>query len=87
MWLKSLEIALAQRDIEALDTLLREPLTPQMFETLDEMKKAQFLLLEAAKIITELKDQSRATMIQLKKNIDFMRVSEQKSPNRFDIRS
>lgn len=84
MWLRELEIALVERDTEAIDALLNESLS---FDTLEEMQKAQYLLLEASKLLHELKDKSEATMKQLKKNIDFMKVSEVKSPNRLDIRS
>jgi len=87
MWLKALEIAIVEKDVQKIEALLNESLSHETFATVDEMKKAQYLLLEASKLLNELKNQSEATMKQLKKNMDFMKVSEQKSPNRLDIRS
>lgn len=84
MWLRSLEIALVEKNIDAIDSLLKESVA---FENVEEMQRAQYLLLEASKLIGGLKDQTASTMKQLKKNLDFLKVSEQKSPNRLDIRS
>ena len=84
MWLKSLEIAIIEKNTDAIDALLKES---PAFETIEEMRRAQYLLLEASKLLHALKEQSAATMKQLKKNIDFLKVSERKFPNRLDIHS
>lgn len=84
MWLKKLQIAIAERDEIALGTLLASS-----FESsdIDEMRRAQFLLLEAIKVLQELKNETKTTMIQLKKNIDFLNSTQLQTHNKLDIRS
>jgi len=84
MWHKKMQIAIVEQDADAIEELIAEPLE---FETLEQMREAQYLLAEASALIHTLKDKTAQTMQQLKKNIDFMKVSEKKSPNRLDIRS
>lgn len=84
MWLKKLQIAIIEKDADALEGLLDSP-----FESnnIDEMQKAQFLLLEAIEMLQELKSDTKATMIQLKKNIDFLNSTHTQTHNKLDIRS
>ena len=84
MWHKKMQIAIVEQDADAIAELIAHPLE---FETLEQMIEAQYLLAEATAFIQGLKEQSTATMKQLKKNIDFLKVSERKSSNRLDIRS
>ncbi|MDD5157992.1 hypothetical protein [Sulfurimonas sp.] len=84
MWLERLQIAIIERDENALKDLLGSP-----FESndADEAQRAQFLLLEAVKVIQELKNETKMTMIQLKKNIDFLNSTQLQTHNKLDIRS
>lgn len=84
MWLKKLQIAIIERDEKKLEILFSSP-----FESnnADEIEQAQFLLLEAIKVLQELKDETKTTMIQLKKNIDFLNSTQPQTHNKLDIRS
>lgn len=84
MWLKELQIAIIEKNPDKIGELLDNPVE---FATVEDMKRAQYLLAEASELLHELKDKTAATMKQLKKNRDFLKVSERKSPNRLDIRS
>ena len=84
MWLKELEIAIIEKNIESLDLLLQ---TPVEFAQVDEMKRAQYLLAEASQLLEGLKNETNIKMQLLKKNSDFLKVSQNKTPNRLDIRS
>ena len=84
MWLKELQSAIIKKDENALENLLNSPFKS---DDIDEMKRAQFLLLEAIKVIEELKNETKITMIQLKKNIDFLNSTQLSADNKFDIRS
>lgn len=84
MWLKKLEIAIIEKNTDEIALLLQ---TPRELADVDEMKRAQYLLEEALKLLTLLKHETVTTMNLLKKNRDFLRVSQVKTPNRLDIRS
>lgn len=84
VWLKKLQIAIAEKDEYALEGLLASPFVS---DDIEEMRKAQFFLLEAVKVIKELKDETKITMIQLKKNIDFLNSTQPQTHNKLDIRS
>lgn len=83
MWLKRLQIAVIEKNIDELGRLLDEPLE---FKNKDEIKSAMYLLAEAFKIVQEMKDETASVMLQLKKNIDFLKSTQGKSLNRLDIR-
>ncbi|MDD2905982.1 MAG: hypothetical protein PHH41_01000 [Sulfurimonas sp.] len=84
MWLKGLQIAIVEKDTQKIQEALDAPFD---FSTPEEMRRAQYLLAEASELLHELKDATSATMKQLRKNMDFLKVTEQKSPNKLDIRS
>lgn len=84
MWLKELEIAIVEKNIAAIDVLLN---SPAEFKDVSDMKRAQYLLAEASELLLALKSETVVTMKLLKKNSDFLKVSQNKTPNRLDIRS
>lgn len=84
MWLNKLEIAIVEKDAQKIQEVLDMPFD---FSTVAEMKRAQYLLAEASELLHELKGATAATMKQLKKNMDFLKSTQQKAPNRLDIRS
>ena len=84
VWLNQLQIAIIEKNVDELESLLNSPFES---DDINEMKKAQFLLLEAVKVLEELKNEAKTTMIQLKKNIDFLNSTEEQAHNRLDIRS
>jgi phage-related minor tail protein len=84
MWLKELEIALVEQDVASLERLLQADLSTLQKE---ELQNAAYLLLEAKKLLEQLKEQTAQTMQKLKKNSDFLKVSQIKNSHRLDIRS
>ena len=84
MWLKQLKIAVVQKDIEQLEKLLDE--LPN-FDDPKEIEEALYLLYEATDILQTLKDETAASMAQMKKNIDFVSSTEVKKAAKFDITS
>ena len=70
MWLKEFQIAIIEKDTQKIDELISVPLK---FDSVDDMKSAMYLLAEASKLLHGLKDETKQTIIQLKKNIDFQK--------------
>lgn len=83
MWIKKLQIAIIEKNTDAIDTLLEE--TPE-FKNKKEIESAIYLLREAMELIYTLKDETALTMKQLKKNIDFLNSTQTQTQNRFDAR-
>jgi hypothetical protein len=84
MWLNRLKVAVVQKDIDLLDSLLDE--LPAL-KNPKEIEEALYLLKEASSILHKLKDETSESMIQMKKNIDFLRSTEKHLVNRLDITS
>ncbi len=84
MWLKELQIAIIEKNPEKIGELVENPVE---FSNVEDMRSAQYLLAEASELLCELKEKTGATMIKLKKNMDFLKVSEKTNSNRLDIRS
>ena len=83
MWINKLQIATIERDAEAIDALMQE--TPK-FETTKEIERAMYLLREAMELLYTLKDETALTLKQLKKNIDFLKSTQEQTHNRLDVR-
>ena len=84
MWLKKLKIAVVQKDIKSLDTLLNDIPT---LKDMKEMEEALYLLQEAQRIIQILKNETTVSMSQIKKNIDFLNSTTANKTAQFDITS
>ncbi|MDD5400659.1 MAG: hypothetical protein PHQ93_05670 [Sulfurimonas sp.] len=82
MWLEELQIAIIEKDAQKIDELVSVPLK---FDTTDEMKSAMYLLAEASKLLHELKEETNQTMIQLRKNINFLNSTQEQTPSKFDV--
>ena len=82
MWLKELQIAIIEKDAQKIDELISVPLK---FDRVEDANSAMYLLAEASKLLHELKDETKQTMIQLKKNIDFLNSTKERSLGNFDI--
>lgn len=70
MWLNDFKIAIVQKDTDRINTLLSE--MPQ-FTDLKEMETAAYLLKEANDLLHTLQNDTKHSMQQLKKNIDFLK--------------
>ena len=84
MWLNQLKIAIVQRDITLLSTLLDNIPT---LEDPKDIESAQVLLAEASEIFKKLKDETASSMKKIKKNIEFLRSTHSQKINRLDIKS
>lgn len=84
MWLNKLKIAIVERNTNALGGLLSN--VPQL-KSQKEMQEALCLLREAVALMNDLKDETSASMKQIKKNLDFLRSSDFSTSKKLDIRS
>ncbi len=84
MWLNQLKIAIVQKDMQLLDSLLSD--IPTFVDT-KEIESASYLLKEASAMVSSLKDETASSMIQIKKNVDFLRSTQSKNKNTLDISS
>ena len=83
MWIKRLQIAIIEKNAEAIDTLMGE--TPE-FENTRDIETAMYLLREALELIYTLKDETAVTIKQLKKNINFLASTQTQTHNKLDVR-
>lgn len=84
MWLTKLKIAIVEKNPDALNKLLDE--IPQL-EDQKEIEEAVYLLKEATALVNSLKDETKASMKQIKKNLDFLRSTDVPTSKKLDIRS
>ena len=83
-WLTKLKIAIAEKNTVGIDKLISE--VPK-FDTIEEMKEAQYLFKEVSVLLHSLKDKTQATMQQIQKNLTFLRSTEEKRKTTLDIKS
>lgn len=83
MWLNSLKIAIIEKNTDKINELLEN--LPKL-EDKDEIEQAIYLLREASELVHTLKDETAATMKQLKKNMDFLKSTETQKTNKLDIK-
>lgn len=84
MWLKELTIAVVQKDPQALERLMGN--VPVLHNP-EDLQKAIYLLEEAKKVMLSLQEETAASMLQIKKNLDFLQATQQQKINRLDITS
>ncbi len=84
MWLNKLKIAIIEKDPNALSKLLDD--IPQL-EDPKEIEEAIYLLKEATVLMNNLKDETKASMKQIKKNLDFLRSTDIPTSKKLDIKS
>jgi hypothetical protein len=83
MWMNEFKVALIQKDVKTLDTLILE--MPQ-FETLDEMQEAFYLMNHAKDLLENLKNETAITMKKIKENIRYIESTQQaKTSLKLDI--
>lgn len=84
MWLNQLKIAIVEKNTDKLNELMEN--LPQL-ESKEEIDSAICLLGEATSLVTSLKDDTQTSMIQMQKNIKFLKATENKRESKFDIKS
>jgi len=83
MWINKLQIAIIEKDADAIDALMKETLE---FEDKKDIETAMYLLQEAMELIYTLKDETALTLKQLKKNINFLKSTQVQTHSRLDVR-
>lgn len=84
MWLTKLKIAIIEKNPDALSKLLDD--IPQL-QSPKEIEEAVYLLKEATALMSKLKEETKASMKQIKKNLDFLRSTDIPTSKKLDIRS
>lgn len=84
MWLNKLKIAIIEKNPNALGKLLDD--VPQLQDP-KEIEEAIYLLKEATSLMESLKDETKASMKQIKKNLDFLRSTDIPTSKKLDIKS
>lgn len=84
MWLTDFKIAIVEQDIDKLNELMDS--LPQL-ETKEEMTEALYLIKEASELVTNLKDKTSSSMGQIKKNLHYLKSTQNQSSSKLDIRS
>ena len=84
MWLKELKIALVQKDITKLEELVDN--LPHL-EKASEIDEALHLLVASTAFIVELRDDTQISMIQMQKNIKFLKSTQAPRTAKLDINS
>jgi hypothetical protein len=83
-WLNKLKVAVVTKDVPLLDELLSS--LPDELED-EERVQVLYLLKEGAKMISALQENTLTTMVQIKKNLDFLNSSDgTKVRNTLDIK-
>lgn len=81
MWLDKLKIAVVQKDLDLLVTLLDD--IPTLSDAKD-IEKATYLLAEAKKLVVSLQEQTSKSMTQMKKNMTFLKSSAAPNISKLD---
>lgn len=82
MWVNDLKIAIVQKDVEKIDTLLDD--IPTLSDE-KEIEEAIYLLREASLLLHTLKDEVAASMEKVQKNLRFIRSTESAKKSRLDV--
>ena len=84
MWLKEFQIALVLKDTEKLDALMQEV---PAFKEAEDIDSLLSLLKEATLLVQQLKDETQTAMIQMQKNINYLKSTQERQASKFDINS
>ncbi|PHQ56793.1 MAG: hypothetical protein COA30_00980 [Sulfurimonas sp.] len=84
MWLNALKIAIIEKNSDSLNLLMKDL---PVLESKEEIDSALCLLEEAKRVVGELRDETQASMIQMKKNINFLKSTQAPYTSKLDINS
>ena len=84
MWLTKLKVAIVEKDTQALSKLMNN--LPKL-ATKEEMTEAVYLIREAAELVYTLQDETSSSMKQIKKNLHFLKSTQESKSNTLDIKS
>ena len=83
MWLKKFKIALVEQNAENIVMLLDD--IPE-FSSLAELEEAKNLVDSANELFRILQKETQLSMIQMKKNIDFLNATQSPHASKLDIK-
>lgn len=83
MWLNAFKTALVTEDIQKLSSLIEQM---PVFDSLEEMETAAYMLLHAKTLLENEQQKNRLTLQQLKNTIDFLQSSENPSSSTLNIK-
>ena len=84
MWLKAFTIAIIEKDSEKLNGLMD---TMPQFEKKADIESALVLIEEAKKLIESLQLQTQTSMLQMQKNMKFLKATQAPAISSLDISS
>jgi hypothetical protein len=84
MWLKALKVAIIEKDTDKFHALLENL---PVLKDKKEIEEALFLIDAAKEILEKLKIETKTSMVQMKKNIDFLNSTRVDKVSKFDITS
>ena len=84
MWLTDFKIAIVEQDIDRLNELMDS--IPQL-ETKEEITEAIYLIKEASELVHDLKNKTSNSMGQIKKNLHYLKSTQNQTSSKLDIRS
>ena len=84
MWLKELKIAVVEKDTNKFQVLLEK--LPKLTDA-KEIEEALYLIKAAREILESLKVTTQSSMMQMKKNIDYLKSTQINKIAKFDITS
>lgn len=83
MWLTKLKTALVLKDIDSFSSLVDEM---PIFETLEEMEQAAYLLQQLKTLLEEEKSQTVKIMHQIKNTLDFLNSTQINQPTSINLK-
>jgi hypothetical protein len=84
MWLTKLKIAIIEKNTDALSILMDD--IPKLSSS-EDIEQVIYLLKEATALVTTLKDETSASMKQMKANLNFLHSTQAPARNMLDIKS
>jgi hypothetical protein len=82
-WIKELKIAIAEKNMNKFEKLMDN--IPQ-FTNNEDIIQALFLLRDANKLVTTLRDETGLAMQKMKKHIDFLKSTETPIARKLDLK-
>ncbi len=84
MWLNKLKIAIIEKDMDSLTTLMES--LPKL-EDPKEIDEAVYLIKAGKELVEGLRDDTKNSMLQMKKNIDFLNATKAPHTSKLDVKS
>ncbi len=84
MWIKKFKNALVLKDTDKLNELMES--IPE-YTVSEDIDSVLCLLKEATFLVQELKDDTESAMLQMQKNMNYLKSTQEKQTSKFDVNS